>query len=461
MYEDLESIAEARQCAERSYVAWQQFCSYTPDQVDRIVSAMASAAEREALSLAELAVVETGYGNVADKRLKNLYNSRVVADWLLNVTTLGVLWRDDATKVVAIGESMGVVAGLIPVTHPTALVIFKVLSAVKAGNSIVLAPHPQGAKSSARTAEVMAAAADQAGAPKHLIQCLQHASIEGSQALMRHHRTAVVMATGGANMVKAAYSSGKPTLAVGPGNVPCYVDRSVRGRLADIADGILESKNFDHGTGCVCEQAVIADKPIADQLRHEFRAHGGYFCSSGEALALARVLFTPQLGLVPDSVGKSAELLAKRAGFDVPPRTRVLLVEQEQVGREFPLSAEKLSPVLAFYEVSDSDAGFGISREILRFGGEGHTASLHCDVPDIVAKFSLLPAGRVFVNVPCMHAGIGFSADVEPSFMLGTGTLSGSITSDNVTAMHLINVKRVAYESRPWRTMSDLFEKGS
>ena len=460
MYEDLESIADARRCAERSYEAWQKFRTFTPDQIDRIVAAMARAAEREATPLAELAVVETGYGNVHDKRLKNLYNSRVVADWLLNVRTLGVLWRDDATKVVAIGESMGVVAGLIPVTHPTALVIFKVLSAVKAGNSIVLAPHPKGARASARTAQIMAEAADQAGAPKHLIQCLEHASIEGSQALMRHHRTAVVLATGGSNMVKAAYSSGKPTLAVGPGNVPCYVDRSSASRLFDIAEGILESKNFDHGTGCVCEQAVIADRPIATQLRHEFRAHGGYFCTDREAKALAASLFTPDLGIIPEGVGQSAEVLAKRAGFDVPPGTRVLLADQEGVGRVFPLSAEKLSPVLAFYEVKDADEGLTRSREILRFGGEGHTAALHSENPGVVAAFSGLPAGRVFVNVPCMHAGIGFSADVEPSFMLGTGTLSGSITSDNVTAMHLINVKRVAYESRPWRTMTDLFEKG-
>lgn len=461
MYEDLESIADARRCAERAHEAWLKFRSFSPDQVDRIVSAMAKAAEREASSLAELALVETGYGNVEDKRLKNLYNSRVVADWLLNVTTLGVLWRDETTRVVAIGESMGVVAGLIPVTHPTALVIFKVLSAVKAGNAIVLAPHPRGARASAKATEIMAIAAEQAGAPRHLVQCLEHASVEGSQALMRHHRTAVVLATGGANMVKAAYSSGKPTLAVGPGNVPCYVDRSSAKRLADIADGILTSKNFDHGTGCVCEQAIIADRPIAGQLRHELRQHGGYFCSTREADDLAKVLFTPSLGIVADSVGQSAEILAKQAGFDVPPGTRVLLAEQDGVGRASPLSAEKLSPVLAFYEVADAAEGLARSREILRFGGEGHSAALHSEDSDVVAAFSSLDAGRVFVNVPCMHAGIGFSADVEPSFMLGTGTLSGSITSDNVTAMHLINVKRVAYESRPWRTMADLFEKGA
>lgn len=458
-FSDLDSIAEARRCAERGYEAWKKFRTFAPEDVDHIVRAMARAAEREAGRLAELAHVETGYGNVEDKRLKNLYNSRVVGDWLANVTTLGVLWRDEVTKVVAVGEPMGVVAGLIPVTHPTALVIFKVLSAVKAGNAIVCAPHPRGAKSSAETSRILAEAAVQAGAPMDLVQCMQVASIEGTGELMRHHRVAVVLATGGAGMVKAAYSSGKPTLAVGPGNVPCYVDRSKAGDLADIADGILTSKNFDHGTGCVCEQAVIADRPIANVLRQELRDHGAYFCSRAEAERLGALLFARDLAIVPENVGQPADVLAERAGFAVPPGTRVLVADQTGVGRTFPLSAEKLAPVLAFYEVADSHAGYAVSAEILRFGGEGHTTALHADDPEVVARFSSLPAGRVFVNTPCMHAGIGFSADVEPSFMLGTGTLSGSITSDNVTAMHLINVKRVAYESRPWRTMSSLFER--
>lgn len=459
MYDDLESIAEARRCAERAHEAWLKFRTFTPAQVDRVVAAMAAAAEREAGRLADLARAETGYGDVEDKRIKNVYNSRVVGEWLANITTLGVLWRDEATKVVAIGESMGVVAGLIPVTHPTALVIFKVLSAVKAGNAIVCAPHPRGARSSHETAQIMAAAAEQAGAPRDLVQCMSKASIEGTAALMRHHRTSVVLATGGAGMVKAAYSSGKPTLAVGPGNVPCYVDRSKSRDLADIADGILTSKDFDHGTGCVCEQAIVVDRPIAGRLREEFRNHGGYFCSPREAEALGRLLFTRDLGIVPENVGQPAAVLAERAGFAVPPRTRVLIADQTEVGRQAPLSAEKLSPVLAFYEVDDAGTGYSLCNEILRFGGEGHSASLHADDTDVVARFSQLPAGRVFVNVPCMHAGIGYSADVEPSFMLGTGTMSGSITSDNVTAMHLINVKRIAYESRPWRTMGDLFER--
>lgn len=459
MDNDLRSISEARQAALDAHEAWLKFRRFSPEQIDHVVAQMALAAEREASRLGELAYQETSYGKAEDKRLKNLYNSRFVADWLARVRTLGVLWKDETTKVAAIGEPMGVVAGLIPVTHPTALVIFKVLSAVKAGNAIVCAPHPRGVRSSAETAQIMADAAVQAGAPEHLVQCMKHASIEGTAELMRHHRTSVVLATGGAGMVKAAYSSGKPTIAVGPGNVPCYIDRSKRADLSEIADGILTSKDFDHGTGCVCEQALIVDQPVSRILREEFRNHGAYFCSPSEAEALSSVMFDSSLGIIPRNVGQSAARLAETAGFSVPPSTRVLICDQTGVGRDFPLSAEKLAPVLAYYEVDDAAAGYALSQEILRFGGEGHSASLHSSDPDVVADFSGLPVGRVFVNTPCMHAGIGFSADVEPSFMLGTGTLSGSITSDNVTAMHLINVKRVAYESRPWRSLSEMFER--
>lgn len=459
MYADLDSIGEARRGAERAYDAWVRFRAFEPEQIDRIVAAMASAVAPEARRLAELAWEESGYGNVDDKILKNLYNSITVADWLRRVKTLGVLWHDEVTHVAAIGEPMGVVAALIPVTHPTALVIFKVLSAVKAGNAIVCAPHPRGARASAATAAVLADAAMDAGAPPDLVQCLSMASIEASTALMRHPRTSVVLATGGAGMVRAAYSSGKPTLAVGPGNVPCYVDRTMRDDLAEVADGILTSKSFDYGTGCVCEQALVVDRPVDAAFRSALRAAGAYFCSPSEADRIARVVFDPGGGIVADNVAQAAPVLAERAGFGVPPRTRALVVEPDGVGPHAPLSAEKLSPVLAYYVAEDAVAGYRLAAQVLAFGGVGHTAAVHARDPEVVARFSALPAGRVFVNVPCMHAGIGFSADVEPSFMLGTGTLSGSITSDNVTALHLINIKRVAYESRPWRSLPDLFAR--
>jgi acyl-CoA reductase-like NAD-dependent aldehyde dehydrogenase len=456
-YTDLDSIAEARRAAERAHEAAQRFARYHPDQVDAIVEAMAAAIAPEAGRLGELAAVETGYGNAEDKRLKNLFNTLAVVDWLRNVRTLGVLWRDETTKVMAIGEPMGVVAAIIPVTNPTSTVIFKTLSAVKAGNAVVHAPHPRGVRCSNETAAVLARAADEAGAPPGLVQCLAKPSIEGTGELMRHHRTAVVMATGGAAMVRAAYSSGKPTLAVGPGNVPVWVDRSVQDELAEVAARIVSSKSFDYGTACVAEQAIVVDRRIAEPLRHELRAAGAHFCTRAEADRLARVVFGPDLSLTVANVGQSATRLAELAGFGVAPRTKVLLADLEphEVGRAFPLSAEKLNPVMAYFQVSGPDEGFDVCGRILRFGGEGHTLGVHAHDPDVVTRFAALPAGRVLVNTPCLHGGMGYSTDIEPSFMLGTGTWSGSITSDNVTALHLINIKRVAYEARPWRSLTD------
>ncbi len=458
-YRDLDSIVEARRAAESAYEAWQRFRQWSPAEVDELVDVLARAVAREARRLGALAVEETGYGNVDDKELKNLFNSIAVSDWLRTVRTLGVLWRDDVTRVAGIGEPMGVVAAIIPVTNPTATVIFKTLSAIKAGNAVVHAPHPRGRHCCAETARILAEAAESHGAPRGLIQCLTGGDLDGTRELMRHRRTAVVMATGGSAMVRAAYSSGKPTLAVGPGNVPVYVDRSRGDNLDEIADMLLTSKSFDHGTACVAEQAVIADRPVGDRLRHALRAAGGYFCTWREAESLAKVLFEPTGALVVDNVGQSARRLATLAGFEPPTGTRVLLAELAGIGRDVPLSAEKLAPVLAFYEVDGAEDGIRRAQEVLDFGGMGHTAAVPAADPDVVARFSKVTAARVLVDSPCLHGGIGWSCDIDPSFMLGTGSVSGSIVSDNVTALHLINIKRVAYPSRPWRSITDLLDE--
>lgn len=455
-YNDLDSVAEARRAVNAAYEAWQEFRRWEPAEVDRIVEAMARAVAPEARRLAELAEQETRYGNADDKTLKNLFNTIAISDWLRNVRTLGLLWRDETTKVAAFGEPMGVVAALIPVTSPTALVIFKTLSAIKAGNAIVHAPHPRGRECGAETARILADAATEAGAPSGLIQCLRMGRLEGTRELMGHERTAVVLATGGADMVRIAYSSGKPTLAVGPGNVPTYVDRSMRGELDEVAEMILTSKALDYGTACVAEQAILADRPIAGQLRDAIGQRGGYLCTPREARAVADTVFGPGGGHRVENVGQSARRLAELAGFSVPPRTRVLVAECAEVGPGEPLSAEKLDPVLAFYEVDGIAGGCERAAQVLRFGGEGHTAGIHSADPETVARYSKLPAGRILANTPCLHGGIGYSCDIDPSFMLGTGTGSGSIVSDNVTALHLINIKRVAYESRPWRSLADL-----
>ena len=454
---DLLAIQAAREAADRAWDAYNRFLGTDPAQIDDMVMAMARAIEPEAVRLAEMAVEETGYGNVPDKRIKNLFNALSVAEWLRDVKTLGVLWRDDATRIAAIGEPMGVVAALVPVTNPTSTIIYKVLSAVKAGNAIVCAPHPRGVRCGLETTRILARVAEEYGAPAGLIQCLDPVSQAGTAELMSHRRTSVVMATGGPAMVRAAYSSGKPTLAVGAGNVPVYVHASKSAELGEVAEQILMSKAFDYGTACVSEQALVVDRSIARELRHEMKLRGAYFCTQAESARLAPVIFTADGGMHPGRVAQSPQRLAELAGFDLPPRTRVLITEQSEIGRQAPLSAEKLNPVLAWYESRDSDEGIALSQQVARFGGWGHTAILHADDPDIVSRYSAMPVGRVLVNTPGILGGMGFSTDLEPSFMLGTGTSSGSITSDNVTALHLINIKRVAFESRPWRDIYDVY----
>ena len=457
MDNDLKSIAAARRAAESAFDAYRAFLGTDPAQVDAIVDAMALAIEPEAKRLGELAVEETGYGNVPDKRVKNLFNALSVADYLRDITTLGMLWSDEKTKIAAFGEPMGVVAALIPVTNPTSTIIYKVLSAVKAGNAIVCAPHPRGLKSGQETIRVMARVAERMGAPKGLIQCLDQVTIAGTAELMKHKRTSIVMATGGPAMVKAAYSSGKPTLAVGAGNVPCYVHKSMAGEIAEVAEMVVTSKSFDYGTGCVSEQAVVADPEIARELRLELKLKGAYFCTPAEASRLAKVIFVKKQAVNPERVGQSPQALADAAGFSIPPKTRILVSEETEVGWHAPLSAEKLNPVLAFYEARDSDHGIELAQSIAKFEGWGHSSVVHSNDPKIVARFATVPTGRVLVNTPGILGGMGYSTDLEPSFMLGTGTWSGSITSDNVTALHLINIKRVAYQSRPWRDIYDQY----
>lgn len=454
---DLTSIASARRCAEAAFEAYRQFLGTDPGHIDAIVEAMAAAVEPEAKRFGQMAHEETGYGNPEHKRIKDLMNARGTADWLRDVTTLGMLWRDDATKIAAFGEPMGVVAALIPVTNPTSTVIFKVLSAVKSGNAIVCAPHPRAVKCGNEVARIMADAAERMGAPKGLIQCLDRVTIQGTAELMRHRRTSVIMATGGPGMVRAAYSSGKPTLAVGAGNVPCYVHRSMAKDLPEVAEQIVASKSFDYGTACVSEQAVIADPEIARELRHELKLAGCYFCTPAEADRLAETIFLDSRSMNPERVGQSPERLAELAGFSLPPRTKCIVSEESEVGWQRPLSAEKLNPVLAFYEAKDSGHAIELSHAVATFGGWGHSAVVHSHDPDVVVRYSAIPTGRVLVNVPAIHGGAGYATDLEPSFMLGTGTWSGSMTSDNVTALHLINIKRVAWANRPWRDIHEEF----
>lgn len=454
---DLAGLADVRGKARAARRAFTALAGADQDTLDRYVRAMAQAGTKAAEELARLAVDETGYGVYEHKIYKNRYNTGFVARWMLERRAVGVLWVDEAARVTAVGTPMGVIAGIIPVTNPTSTTLFKSLAAVKSGNAIVHAPHPRAARCTLRTAEIMAEAAVAAGAPEGLISCLENPTLSVTQELMRREEIALVMATGGPGMVRAAYSSGKPTIAVGAGNVPAYVGASVPDP-AEAAEMIITSKSFDNGTACVAEQSVVVVDAVASAFLSAFADRGAFWMDGGQQDALVRVLFDERGAMRPASVGQTAVRLAELSGFAVPSSTRVLACELDSVGVDTPLSREILGPVLSVYRVRDAAAGWARCREILAFDGEGHTAAVHAADPEEIAPFGALPAGRIVINTPALFGGMGYSTEVDPSFQLGTGTWSGSICSDNVTPLHLINIKRIAHEVRPWRTVYDAVE---
>ena len=454
---DLAGLADVRAKARAAQRAFSALEGADQETLDRFVRAMALAGTKAAEELARLAVDETGYGVYEHKIHKNRYNTGFVARWMLDRRAVGVLWVDDDARVTAVGTPMGVIAGIIPVTNPTSTALFKSLAAVKSGNAVVHAPHPRAARCTLRTAEVMAEAAVAAGAPEGLISCLENPTLPATRELMGRPEIALVLATGGPGMVRAAYSSGKPTIAVGAGNVPAYVGASVPD-AAEAAEMIITSKAFDNGTACVAEQSVVVHEAVAEAFLREFEARGAYWMNAPQQAALVRVLFDDRGALRPDAVGQSAVRLAELAGFAVPSPTRVLACVLDRVGADTPLSREILGPVLSVYRVRDAAAGLARCQEVLALGGEGHTTALHADDPTEIAPFGTLRASRIVINTPALFGGMGYSTEVDPSFQLGTGTWSGSICSDNVTPLHLINIKRIAHEVRPWRTVYDPVE---
>lgn len=441
---DLASIQQARTLTSAARAAQRALAVWTQEQVDGVIEAMATAAHGQAERLARLAHEETGFGNVADKTRKNVFASAELAAYMRPMRTVGVLREDAERGVVEIGEGMGVVAAIIPSTNPTSTAIHNALVAIKARNACVMSPHPSAAKCILETVRVLHAAGVQAGLPSDALACLERVTLEGTQELMRARDTAVILATGGVGLVRAAYSSGKPAYGVGPGNVPVFIHRSAD--VSRAAADVVAGKTFDFGTLCSSEQAVVCDEPVKDAVMAALRANGGYFMSDAEAAAVARVVVTPQRLANPEIVGRPAPYIAARAGVSVPPETRVLIAPLGGVGREFPLSIEKLSPVLAFYVVKDWQAGVQRCQELLRFGGLGHTAGIHSADDQVIREFALAqPASRVIANTQTSMGATGATTSLAPSMSLGCGAWAGNMTSDNVTPLHLINVKRLAY----------------
>ena len=443
---DLLAQQEARDAVDAAFAAFSVLASFDQAKVDSICDAMAKAALAECARLGQIACEETGYGKPEDKFEKNRFAAEDVWNYFKGLKTVGVV--NDSKSIVEIVSPRGVVAAIIPSTNPTSTAIFKIIIAIKSRNTIVLSPHPAAAKCIAETTRIMRDAGIKAGLPADAIRCLTVSTIEGTEALMKHKRTAVILATGGTGLVRAAYSSGKPAFGVGPGNVPVFIERSADPAKA-VAD-ILTGTCFDNGTICASEQSVVVDAPIEAAVRTEFTRQGGHFLSPAEADAVAKVLLTPQRTLNPGIVGKSAEYIAKLAGVSVPAGTRCLLADCAGVGREFPWSVEKLSPTLAFFVADGVKEGAARCEEILRFGGMGHTAGMHTkDREKAVEYGKQMPAARVIINSPTTHGAIGFSTDLSPSMTLGCGSWGGNVTSDNVSPLHLMDVKRVAFETKP------------
>jgi len=443
---DQKSIEQARELVERAHAAQKTLATFSQDRIDEIVGAMARVALDEAYRLGELAHLETGYGSANDKATKNRFSAEQIYNFIKPMRTVGVVRQTDS--VVEVASPRGVVAAIIPSTNPTSTAIFKILISIKARDAVVLSPHPSAINCINETARVMREAGEKNGLPAGAISCMTLATIEGTQELMKHKRTAVILATGGIGLVRAAYSSGKPAFGVGPGNVPAMIERSAN--VTKAVKDILTGKCFDNGTICSSEQAIVVERPIDSEVRERLAAENAYFLGKEQQDALARVVSTSTNTLNPKIVGKLPKVIAEMAGIKIPDGTRVMICELGGVGRDYPLSMEKLSPILAYYVVDTFEEGCDRCAQILRYGGMGHTASIHTSRREAAQEYGVrMPASRVIVNSPSTHGAIGFTTDLEPSMTLGCGSWGGNVTSDNISPRHLVDIKRIAFETKP------------
>ena len=441
---DLAARQEARLLCRQAESAQKKLADMSQEQLDEIVEAIAKAFSAAAVELAELAAAETGFGNPEDKTTKNRFASERVAQAIRGMKTVGVLKEDPREKLWEIGVPVGVIAAIVPSTNPTSTVCYKAMIALKAGNSIVFSPHPKAVKCTLRAAQIVAAAAEKAGAPVGSVGCLSLASMAGCQELMGAKEVKLILATGGPAMVKAAYSSGKPAIGVGAGNGPAYIHHSADVKRA--VGCILKSKTFDYGTVCASEQSIIVEKAMEEKVKTEAKAQGFYFMDTGEAGQLAKLLFKPNGTLNPDIVGKPAEKLAQMAGFPVPRGTKILVAREQEAGPTRPYSMEKLCPVLAFFVMDDEDAILRKAVEVLTHEGAGHTFAMHCSDRNVIAKFAkAIPVSRFLVNTPAALGGIGATTGLFPALTLGCGAVGGSSSSNNISPMDLINIRRVAW----------------
>ncbi|MFC0212206.1 bifunctional acetaldehyde-CoA/alcohol dehydrogenase [Paenibacillus chartarius] len=439
---------EVNQLAAKAKKAQEAYLMLNQEQVDRIVQAMALAGLDQHMVLAKMAVEETGRGVYEDKITKNLFATEYIYHSIKNDKTVGVIEDNPYEHVQMVAEPVGIIAGVTPVTNPTSTTMFKALIAAKTRNPIIFAFHPSAQRSSAAAAQALLEAAVREGAPAHCIQWIEHPSVEATGLLMNHPEVALVLATGGSSMVKAAYSTGKPALGVGPGNVPCFIEKTAD--LPQAVTDLILSKTFDNGMICASEQAVILEEPIYEQAKKLLTEYGCYFLNPEETAAVSKLVINPEKCAVNAViVGQPAVKIAEMAGVAVPAGTKVLVAELKGVGDQYPLSAEKLSPVLACYKVKTAEQGIERAAEIVQFGGMGHSSVIHSKDRNVIDAFSKrLKTGRVIVNSPSTHGAIGDIYNTNlPSLTLGCGSYGHNSTTANVSAVNLINIKRVAYRT--------------
>ena len=439
---DLRSIQEARDLARKGAAAAKQMAGYTSEQIDRILKSMVEAAREHAACLGKMAVEETGFGKALDKAYKNHAASVLLYEDIKDMKTVGIISEDPEKKILEVAAPAGLIMGIVPSTNPTSTVIYKSMIAIKAGNAIVFSPHPSAAKCTLKAAEVMREAAIKAGAPEGVIGCVSMPTMAATNELMHCKEVALIIATGGPGMVKAAYSAGKPAIGVGAGNSPAYIERSADVKAA--VEAIMASKTFDNGTICASEQSIICETCNRQQVVDELKRQGAYFMTREETEKVCRLLFKNGHAMNAKFVGRTPDVIAQAAGISIPMGTRVLIGEQDGVGEGYPLSYEKLTTVLAFYTVEDWKQACELSMQLLQ-NGIGHTMSLHTQNEDIVRKFAVKPASRILVNTGGSMGGTGISTGLNVAFTLGCGTCGGSSVSENVSPLNLINVKKVAY----------------
>lgn len=438
---DLLSMQEARSLVRAARGALATFATYPQEKVDLLVHAVAKACECQAESLAKLAVEETGFGKWRDKKEKNLLASRKLWEHIKEMKTIGVIAEDHEKKIIEIATPAGVIAGVIPSTNPTSTVIFKAMSALKAGNGIIFSPHPAAVKCIRRTVEIIQEALVANGAPVELVSTMSIPTLEGSLELMR--QVDLILATGGPGMVKAAYSSGTPALGVGAGNVPVFIERSADPRRA--VERIMVSKTFDNGTVCASEQAVICERVNEEAVCAALNAYGGYFLTEEQAIKVKAIMERCDGSMNPAIVGRDADYLARLAGISIPEETKVLLYREKGIGAQYPFSKEKLTSLLGFYVVENWQEACEKCHQLLTNGGIGHSLSLHCSDEKVIREFALQkPVSRLLINTPSSQGAVGISTNLAPSLTLGCGTVGGSATSDNVGPLNLFNIRRVA-----------------